>query len=92
MGYVTFFLYSRTRLSIHLFLYSRGRVAWAEGFLWGRPEDVIQEKNREGYVMIRDRPKGCVYGTGSDIILNVLDIRSKFRCTTLGEIASRNCS
>jgi len=36
--------------------------------------------------MIEVRPDGCISGSGSDIILNRLDMRSKFGYTMLGEI------
>jgi hypothetical protein len=37
--------------------------------------------------MIEDCQKGCIYGSGLDISLNRLDMRSKFAYTTLSEIA-----
>ena len=36
---------------------------------WG-VEDLMQEMNEGGYMMIEVRPEGCVYGLCSDITLN----------------------
>ena len=39
----------------------------------------------EEYIMIEVRPEGYIDGPGLDITLNMQDIRSKFRYTTLAE-------
>ena len=51
--------------------------------LWGRLDNLIQEKNEEACTIIEVRPEGYIDGPGSDITLNRQDMRSKFRYTTL---------
>jgi len=46
--------------------------------LWGESKDLMQEKSEERYVMIEVCPEGCIYGIGSDILLNRRDMRTKF--------------
>ena len=58
---------------------SRGFIGWVDNLINGTDE--------EEYVMIEVRPDGCMSGSGSDIILNRLDMRSKFGYTILSKIA-----
>ena len=57
-----------------------------KGFI-GWVDNLINGTDEEEYVMIEVRPDGCMSGSGSDIILNRLDMRSKFGYTMLYEIA-----
>ncbi len=56
-----------------------------KGFI-GWVDNLINGTDEEEYVMIEVRPDVCMSGSGSDIILNRLDMRSKFGYTMLYEI------
>lgn len=50
-------------------------------------DNLINGTDEVKYVMIEVRPDGCISGSGLDITQNRRDMRSKFGCTTLCEIA-----